>query len=139
MPIERTSFTRTYRVVVAEDNTVLRDLLMQQLQERGHAIVGAASTGIEVVEVVARARPDVVVIDRGLPLQDGLEASRAIAAQTPTAVVLLSGYLPLADPEEEARAAGAQVFLAKPYTMEELEASLHLAMERFTKAGPSPC
>ncbi|HVA92832.1 MAG TPA: response regulator [Chloroflexota bacterium] len=120
-----------YRVVVAEDNKVLRDLLVQQLSERGHIVAGIAATGIEVVEVVRGARPDVAVIDRGLPLLDGLEASREIAAQAPTAVVVLSGYLSRADPDLEALDAGAQVFVAKPYTMEELEEALEYAVRRF--------
>ncbi|MGH2347383.1 MAG: ANTAR domain-containing response regulator [Chloroflexota bacterium] len=131
-----------YSVVVAEDNQVLRDLLVQQLADHGHTIAGVASTGIDVVELVGRLRPDVAVIDRGLPLQDGLAASRDIAAQSPTPVVVLSGYLSRDDPEEEAEEAGAQVFLAKPYTMEELEDALQYAVRRFSSKlnslGASP-
>jgi CheY-like chemotaxis protein len=126
-----------YSVVVAEDNQVLCDLLVEQLQERGHTIAGVASTGIDVVTLVERVRPDVAVIDRGLPLQDGLAASRDIAAHSPTPVVVLSGYLSQADPEEEAEEAGAQVFLAKPYTVEELEDALQFAVSRFAaQANP---
>jgi two-component system, response regulator PdtaR len=133
-----------YSVVVAEDNQVLRDLLVQQLEEHGHTIAGVASTGIDVVELVKQVRPDVAVIDRGLPVQDGLAASRDIATHSPTPVVVLSGYLSQDDPEEEAEEAGAQVFLAKPYTIEELEDALQYAVRRFAAranplgASPSP-
>ena len=137
MPLKREHQLPPYRVVVAEDNKVLRDLLVQQLEEHGHNIVAVASNGTEAVEVVGRTRPDVAVIDRGLPVQDGLQASRLIAAQSPTPVVLLSGYVPSNDPEEEAEEAGAQVFLAKPYTIEELEEALERAVRRFTAGNGS--
>src|ERR1035437_1460020 len=99
--MERRHKLPPYRVVVGEDNQVLRELLVQQLEERGHSVVGVASTGLNAVEEVVRTRPDVAVIDRGLPVQDGLAASRDIAAQSPTAVVVLSGYVSRADREEE--------------------------------------
>lgn len=92
--------------MVAEDNELIRELLAQQLFELGHVVVGKARNGVEVVEMAAREQPDVVILDRGLPLQDGLSASRAIAAQSPTALVVLSAYMSGGDPEEEVRAAG---------------------------------
>ena len=139
MPEDRSYKLPPYRVVVAEDNKVLRDLLVQQLSERGHVVVGVATTGIEVVNVVRETHPDAAVIDRGLPLLDGLEASREIAEQAPTAVVVLSGYLSSGDPDDEALEAGAQVFVAKPYAMEELEEALEYAVRRFTNGrGSAP-
>jgi two-component system, response regulator PdtaR len=136
-PMERTHKLPPYRVVVAEDNQVLRELLVQQLEEHGHSVVGVASTGLDVVVEVGRTKPDVAVIDRGLPEQDGLAASRDIAVQSPTAVVVLSGYVSRADPEEEAEEAGAQMFLAKPYTIEELESAMEYAVRRFAaRNGP---
>lgn len=123
-----------YRVVVAEDNQLIRELLGQQLIELGHHLAGNAANGIDVVEVVARERPDVVVIDRGLPLQDGLAASRNIAARAPTAVVMLSAYVSNGDPAEEAYAAGAHVFLAKPFSLEDLDAALQQAVRHFSEA-----
>ena len=123
-----------YRVVVAEDNQLIRELLGQQLIELGHNLAGDAANGIDVVEVVARERPDVALIDRGLPLQDGLAASRSIATRAPTAVVMLSAYVSSGDPAEEAHAAGAHVFLAKPFSLEELDAALQQAVRRFSEA-----
>lgn len=125
-----------FRVLVAEDNELIRDLLAQQLIELGHTVVGKARDGVEVVDLARRERPDVVVIDRGLPIQDGLAASRAIAAQTPTAVVLLSAYMSGGDPEDEARSAGAHSFLAKPYLIEELDVTLEQAVRRFKGSHP---
>ncbi|HWE63777.1 MAG TPA: response regulator [Chloroflexota bacterium] len=125
-----------YRVVVAEDNELIRELLAQQLVELGHTVVGKARNGREAVQLVAHERPDVVVLDRGLPIQDGLAASMAIAAQSPTAVVVLSAYMSGGDPEEEARAAGAHSFLAKPYLIEELDETLEQAVHRFKRTQP---
>lgn len=120
-----------YRVVLAEDNEIIRELIAQQLLELGHTVIGKTGNGVEVVEIVARERPDVAIIDRGLPLQDGLAACRAIAASTPVPVVLLSAYVSTRNPQEEARAAGAHGFLAKPYLIEELDEAIQSAVDRF--------
>ena len=124
-----------YRVVVAEDNELIRELLAQQLVELGHTVVGKARNGVEAVEIVECERPDVVIIDRGLPIQDGLAASKAIAAQAPTAVVVLSAYMSGGDPEQEALEAGAHSFLAKPYLIEELDPTLEQAVRRFRRSA----
>jgi response regulator NasT len=121
-------------VVVAEDHPVIRELLVQQLQDTGHAVVGVAEDGVQVVEMVEQERPDVVIMDRGLPRQDGLSACAAIAAQTPTAVVVLSGYLS-ADPDAEVLAAGGHAFLLKPYSIDDLDEALEQAVHRFTRAS----
>lgn len=123
----------SYRIVLAEDNDLIRELMSQQLAEIGCLVVGKAANGREAVELVARERPDVALIDRGLPIQDGLAASRAIAAATPVAVVLLSAYVSTHDPEKEAWAAGAHGFLSKPFLIEELEAAVLNAVERYRR------
>lgn len=125
-----------YRVIVAEDNDMIRELLCQQLAELGHSVAATARNGAEVVDLVVREQPDAVVIDRGLPVQDGLAASRAIARQAPTAVIVLSAYMSGGDPEEEARAAGAHAFLAKPFLIEDLDAILEQAVRRFRRVQP---
>jgi CheY-like chemotaxis protein len=125
----------SYRVIVAEDNELLCELMAQQLAEIGCQVVGTATNGVEAVELVARERPDVALIDRGLPVQDGLAASRAIAAATPVAVILLSAYVSRHDPEKEARAAGAHGFLSKPFLIEELEQAVWRAVRCFQAAN----
>jgi response regulator NasT len=127
-----------YRVVLADDNQLIRNLLAQQLEELGHTVAGEAGDGAEVVEVVARERPDVAIIDLGLPIQDGLAATKAIADRAPTAVLLLSAYISTADPEADARLAGAHAFLAKPYLLEDLDEALEQAVSRFRRARKKP-
>src|SRR5579885_636667 len=122
---------RRFRVVVAEDNDIIRETLAEQLIELGHTVAGKARDGAEVVEVVGQVRPDAVIIDRGLPVQDGVAAIRAIAASSPTAVILFSAYMSEGDPEEEARAIGAHAFLEKPHLMEQLNETLERAVRRF--------
>jgi len=123
------------RIVIAEDNPQIRDLLRQQLAELGHLVVGEARDGIEVVKLVAGQRPSAVVMDWGLPGQDGLAAAGAISRSAPTAVVVLSAYLASGDPEADARRAGAHAFLAKPYLIEDLDEALEQAVRRFARSG----
>lgn len=126
----------TYRVVIAEDNAQIRDLLRQQLAELGHAVIAEACNGIDVVALVERERPDVVVIDWGLPGQDGLVATAAIQRKAPAPVILLSANVSSDDPEMQARHAGAHAFLAKPYLIEELDEALEQAVTRYRKYRP---
>jgi CheY-like chemotaxis protein len=125
------------RVVIAEDNPQIRDLLKQQLSELGHDVVGEARDGLEVVGIVARTRPSIVIIDWGLPIQDGLVATSEIARTTPTAIVVLSAYVSAGDPEADARRAGAHAFLAKPYLIEDLDEALEQALRRFRRSRAS--
>ncbi|MDB5059335.1 MAG: response regulator receiver, partial [Chloroflexi bacterium] len=126
-----------YRVVVAEDNQQIRELLKQQLVELGHTVVGEARDGAEVVTLATREKPDVVVIDWGLPIQDGLAATSSITRVSPTAVVILSAYVAGGDPEADAREAGAHAFLAKPYLIEDLDEALEQAVKRYKRTTAS--
>ncbi len=126
----------TYRVVVAEDNAQIRELLRQQLAELGHEVIAEARNGIDVVALVERERPDVVVIDWGLPGQDGLVATAAIQQKAPAAIIVLSANVSSDDPEMQARRAGAHAFLAKPYLIEELDEALEQAVTRYRKNRP---
>src|SRR5262249_30127806 len=132
--VDSTGRPPRYRIVVAEDHPLIRQLLIQQLHDLGHSVVGVAEDGLAVLGVVEQEAPDVVVIDRGLPLQDGLAACAAIAAQSPTAVAVLSGYVS-EDPEAEVLANGGHAFLAKPYSIDELDEALEQAVHRFTRAN----
>ena len=125
-----------YRVVIAEDNAQIRELLRQQLAELGHEVVAEAKDGIEVVDIVARECPDVVVIDWGLPGQNGLVAATSILQRSPVPIILLSAYMSSGDPEMQARVTGVHAFLAKPYLIEELDEALEQAVSRYAKSRP---
>jgi len=126
--------SRSYRAAVADDHQLLRSLLIEQLIELGHTVVGEAANGVEIVKIVEREHPDIAVIDVGLPLQDGWAAARQIAELSPTAVLLLSGMSLTNDPEHDARLALAHAYLAKPYLMEELNEALDQAVRRFQRS-----
>jgi DNA-binding NarL/FixJ family response regulator len=101
------------RVVVADDDPLMRRLLRTLLGTRGLELVGEAADGCAACTLATSLRPDVVVLDRAMPVLDGLGAARAIRAALPACgIVLFSGHDGAAA-EAAARAAGADRFVAK--------------------------
>jgi two-component system chemotaxis response regulator CheB len=108
---------RRLRVLVAEDSPVARQLIVHILNgDPELRVVGQATNGLEAVELTARLRPDVIVMDMTMPAMDGLEATRRIMAQTPTPIVLVSASYEPDDVNRsfEALEAGALHLLPKP-------------------------
>ena len=108
------------KILIAEDNSLLRGVLRDALEEAGMTVVGEAGDGMEAVSVAERARPDVVVMDMRMPNVDGIEATEQIAsADWAMPVVVLSAY---DEPQmiEAALAAGASNCLKKGVGLDEL-------------------
>jgi DNA-binding NarL/FixJ family response regulator len=108
------------KILIAEDNSLLRGVLRDALEEAGMTVVGEASDGQEAVSVAERTRPDVVVMDMRMPNVDGIEATERIAAsEWAMPVVVLSAY---DEPQmiEAALAAGASNCLKKGVGLDEL-------------------
>ena len=120
------------RVVIAEDEAIIRLDLAETLAEEGYEVVGEASRGDEAVELVRSLAPDVAILDIKMPGLDGLSAARAIAADRLTAVVILTAFSQR-DLVEQARDAGALAYLVKPFQRSELVPAIELAMARFTE------
>ena len=123
------------RVLVAEDDPVVRVTLGQLLEGEGFDVVGLAANGAEAVEMTERAGPDVVLSDVGMPVMDGLEATRSIKRRFPDVeVVILSAS---GDPEHltEAEEVGVYRFLNKGSTFEQIIDTV--AKARASRAGPS--
>ena len=101
------------RVLIAEDEFILAYVLRSQLEDRGMKVVALASTGKAAIERCLETRPDVVLMDVGMPDLDGIEATRAIMHRCPTCVIITTAH---ADEGivAQARAAGAMGFLPKP-------------------------
>jgi len=118
------------RVLIADDEAVIRLGLRTMLQDAGHEIVGAATTGSAAVALAVSAHPDVIILDIKMPDMDGLEAARQIMAKRPTAIVMLTAYSEGALIE---KAKGAAVFgyLVKPVKEDMLGPALELAAARF--------
>jgi DNA-binding NarL/FixJ family response regulator len=108
------------KILIAEDNSLLRGVLRDALEEAGMTVVGEAGDGVEAVRVAERTRPDVVVMDMRMPNVDGIEATEQIAnADWAMPVVVLSAY---DEPQmiEAALAAGASNCLKKGVGLDEL-------------------
>ena len=118
------------RVVVAEDEAIIRLDLVETLREEGFDVVADTGRGDEAVQLVAEHRPDVAILDVKMPGLDGIEATRQIAPQRGTAVVILTAFSQR-DLVEQAREAGAMTYLVKPYRRDALVPAVELALARY--------
>jgi len=115
-------------VLVVDDEAPIRRALAANLRARGYE-VALAETGEQALELAARAHPDVVVLDLGLPGIDGLEVIRGLRGWTRVPIVVLSARGAEAD-KVAALDAGADDYVAKPFGMDELMARLRAALRR---------
>lgn len=117
------------RVLVAEDNQVVSEIIKRALGEIGFEMAGLASNGLEAVEMTSSLRPDVVLMDIKMPGLDGLSATKQIQDSQPTPVVILTSH-----EEEEflkkASESGASAYLTKPPKVKEIERAIIMAMAR---------
>lgn len=118
------------RVVVAEDEAIIRLDLVETLRAEGYDVVADTGRGDKAVELVAEHRPDVAILDVKMPGMDGIEATRAIASERRSAVVILTAFSQR-DLVERAREAGAMSYLVKPYQPDDLVPAVELALARF--------
>lgn len=118
------------RVVVAEDEALIRLDLVEMLADAGYEVVGQAATGEAAVELVQRSAPDVVVLDIRMPAMDGLTAAETIMAARPTAIVMLTAFSER-DLIARARDAGAAAYLVKPVAPSDLVPAIEMALARF--------
>ncbi|MEL7156592.1 MAG: response regulator [Actinomycetota bacterium] len=120
----------TPKVVVAEDEALIRLDLVESLREAGYDVVGEAADGAEAVSLVRSTGADVVVLDVMMPGVDGLSAAREIMGDRLAAVVILTAFSQR-DLVEQARDVGAMAYLVKPFKSEELVPAIELAVARF--------
>ncbi len=118
------------RVVIAEDEAIIRLDLRETLEEEGYEVVGETGRGDEAVELVRDLAPDVAILDIKMPGLDGLEAARAISAERRAAVLILTAFSQR-DLIEKARDAGALAYLVKPFQRSELIPAVEVALGRF--------
>ncbi|MBM4516649.1 response regulator [Rhodococcus hoagii] len=106
---------RPRRVVVAEDEVLIRLDLVEMLREEGYDVVGEAGDGQRAVELAEELRPDLVIMDVKMPRRDGIDAASEIAAKRIAPVVILTAFSQR-ELVERARDAGAMAYLVKPFS-----------------------
>jgi response regulator NasT len=118
------------RVVIAEDEAIIRLDLKETLEEEGYEVVGETGRGDEAVAMVKDTSPDLAILDIKMPGMDGLTAAREIAGDKAAAVLILTAFSQR-DLIEQARDAGALAYLVKPFQKSELLPAIEVALGRF--------
>jgi len=120
----------TVRIVIAEDEALIRLDLKETLEEEGYEVVGAVGRGDEAVELVRELHPDLAILDIKMPGMDGIAAAREITASRRAAVLILTAFSQR-DLIEQARNAGAFNYLVKPFQKSDLIPAIEVALGRF--------
>jgi two-component system, response regulator PdtaR len=118
------------RVVIAEDEAIIRLDLKELLEEEGYEVVGETGRGDEAIELVRQNQPDLVILDIKMPGMDGLTAARHITSERLAAVLVLTAFSQR-DLVEQARDAGALAYLVKPFQTSEIIPAIEVALGRF--------
>jgi response regulator NasT len=118
------------RVVIAEDEAIIRMDLRETLEEEGYLVVGETGRGDQAVDLVRELQPDLAVLDIKMPGMDGLEAARIINDERICGILMLTAFSQR-EVVEEARDAGALAFLVKPFQKSDLVPAIEVAMGRF--------
>ena len=118
------------RVVIAEDEAIIRLDLRETLEEEGYEVVGETGRGDKAVELVRELRPDLAILDIKMPHMDGLEAARIISGERICGVLMLTAFSQR-EVVEDARDAGALAYLVKPYQKSDLIPAIEVAIGRF--------
>ncbi|MBD2760224.1 response regulator [Yimella sp. cx-573] len=120
------------RIVVAEDEAIIRLDLVEMLREAGHEVVGEASTGRKAVELAGQVRPDLVVMDVKMPELDGISAAQEIAADGVAPVMMLTAFSDK-DLVERATDAGVMAYVLKPFSADDLRPAITIAVSRWAE------
>jgi response regulator NasT len=118
------------RVVIAEDEAIIRLDLRETLEEEGYEVVGETGRGDEAVDLVRSLRPDIAILDIKMPGLDGLEAARIISEERICGVLVLTAFSQR-EVVEQARDAGALAYLVKPFQKSDLIPAIEVAIGRF--------
>ncbi|EWT04633.1 transcriptional regulator [Intrasporangium chromatireducens Q5-1] len=118
------------RIVVAEDETLIRLDLVEMLGELGYDVVGQASNGEQAVELARDLQPDVVIMDVKMPVLDGLGAAEQIHSQDLCPVIMLTAFSQT-ELVERARDAGVMAYVVKPFSADDLRPAIEIARSRW--------
>lgn len=122
------------RVLIAEDEALIRLDLAEMLVEEGYEVVGEAGDGETAVRLAEELRPDLVILDIKMPIMDGLAAAEKIAEAQIAPVVILTAFSQR-DLVERAKAVGAMAYLVKPFQKSDLVPAIEIAVSRFDQVS----
>jgi len=122
----------TTRIVIADDEPLIRIDLRETLEGLGYEVVGEAADGKHAVEIARTLRPDIVIMDIKMPEMSGIAALRVLTDENIAPVLLLTAYSE-GSLIQEARDAGAVAFLVKPYRPSDLQPAIEVALARFSE------
>ncbi|MEU9922778.1 response regulator [Streptomyces griseoluteus] len=122
----------TTRVVIAEDEALIRLDLKEMLEEEGYTVVGEAGDGEQAVALAREHKPDLVILDVKMPKLDGISAAEKIAEESIAPVLMLTAFSQR-DLVERARDAGAMAYLVKPFSKTDVVPAIEMAVSRFTE------
>jgi response regulator NasT len=125
MNIERNQ--EPVRIVVAEDEALIRMDLVEMLGEAGYLVVAQASDGAEAITLVAEHKPDLAILDVKMPILDGISAAEEIIATCPVLMLTAFSQRELVD---RARDAGVMAYVLKPFTITDLVPAIEIAISR---------
>ncbi|MFG2191058.1 ANTAR domain-containing response regulator [Streptomyces sp. NPDC048639] len=122
----------TTRVVIAEDEALIRLDLKEMLEEEGYTVVGEAGDGQTAVDLAREHDPDLVILDVKMPILDGISAAEKIAEERIAPVLMLTAFSQR-ELVERARDAGAMAYLVKPFSKSDVVPAIEMAVSRFTE------
>ena len=115
------------RIVVAEDEALIRMDLIEMLDEAGYEVVAQASDGAQAIELVQEHKPDLAILDVKMPILDGISAAEEIIATCPVLMLTAFSQRELVD---RARDAGVMAYVLKPFTINDLVPAIEIAISR---------
>lgn len=127
-----TAPNRATRILVAEDEALIRLDLAEMLGEAGYDVVGQASNGEQAVEMARELEPDLVIMDVKMPVMDGITAAEEIGAAKICPVVMLTAFSQT-ELVERARDAGVMAYIVKPFTAADLSPAIDIARSRWNE------
>jgi AmiR/NasT family two-component response regulator len=132
VPVTESPESPQRRVLIAEDEALIRLDLAEMLAEEGYQVVAAVEDGEQAVAKAEELRPDLVILDVKMPVLDGIAAAERIASQRIAPVVMLTAFSQR-DLVERARDAGAMAYLVKPFGKSDLTPAIEMAVTRFAE------
>jgi two-component system, response regulator PdtaR len=124
---------KSLRVLIADDDGLTLMVGRKILVGMGHTVVGEAGDGQQAVTLARETNPDLIILDIRMPKMDGLEAARLIQVQRPTPIIILSAHTE-SGLGSEAASAGANAYLVKPFTGQQLKPAIELALGNFERS-----